>query len=63
MPICLAILSPCTKASYSATLFDARKCICSMYCSADDCYSCDGVEQTSLCVVNDQPVGNPKRKV
>jgi ribonuclease HI len=23
----------------------------------------DGVEQTSLCVVNDQPVGNPKRKV
>jgi hypothetical protein len=33
MPICLAILSPCTRASYSATLFDARKCICSTYCS------------------------------
>jgi hypothetical protein len=23
----------------------------------------DGAEQTSLCVVIDQPVGNPKRKV
>jgi hypothetical protein len=29
----LASLSPCTRASYFAMLFDARKCICSMYCS------------------------------
>jgi hypothetical protein len=33
MPISLASLSPCTRASYSAMLFDARKCICNTYCS------------------------------
>jgi hypothetical protein len=33
MPIYLASLNPCTRASYSAMLFDARKCIYSTYCS------------------------------
>jgi hypothetical protein len=31
MPFSLASLSPCTRASYSAMLFDVRKCIYSMY--------------------------------